>query len=144
VLPTAAPASSGDVVGEAGQQRANRPRLDAESGTGDHEYRYQLTMDHAALREVLEVLRQAYSCGVPEADYMYCSLRLVTNCEENLAIVVAELTDGEVAIVPNGAAAAQSTRVPTPAVWARLHAALESAGWPRTLIYPRTQAEQAR
>jgi hypothetical protein len=50
--------------------------------------------------------------------------------EENLAIVVAELIDGEVAVVANDAAAAQSVRQHAPAVRTRVRSALDSAGWP--------------
>ena len=49
--------------------------------------------------------------------------------EENLAIVVAELVDGEVAAVANDAAAAQSVRMPAPEARARVRSALDSAGW---------------
>jgi Protein of unknown function (DUF3349) len=72
-------------------------------------------VDHA-LREVLEVLRFAYPRGVPEDDYM-ALLALLGDwmSEENLSIVVAELIDGEVAIVANDAAAAQPLRLPAPA-----------------------------
>ena len=70
-----------------------------------------------ALREALEVLRRAYPHGVPEDGYM--ALLTVPGgwlSEENLAIVVAELIDGEVAVVANDAAAAQLVRLPTPEV----------------------------
>ncbi len=49
--------------------------------------------------------------------------------EENVAIVVAELIDGEAAVVANDAAAAQSVRAPAPVVRARVQSVLESAGW---------------
>ena len=90
-------------------------------------------VDHA-LREVLEVLRLAYPRGVPEDDYM--ALLAVLGdwmSEENLSIVIAELIDGEVAIVANDAAAAQSVRLPAPAAKARVRSALDSAGWPQGL-----------
>jgi hypothetical protein len=92
-------------------------------------------VDHA-LREVLGVLRLAYPPGVPEDDYM-ALLTLLGDwmSEENLSIVVAELIDGEVAIVANDAAAAQSLRLPAPAAKARVRSALSSAGWPPGLSY---------
>ncbi len=49
--------------------------------------------------------------------------------EENVAIVVAELIDGEITVVANDAAAAQPVRAPAPAVRARVRSVLESAGW---------------
>jgi hypothetical protein len=49
--------------------------------------------------------------------------------DRNMAIVVAELIGGEVAVVANDAAAAQSVRKPSPAGSARVRSALESAGW---------------
>ena len=48
--------------------------------------------------------------------------------EENIAIVVAELIDGEVVVVASDVAAAQSVRVPAAAGRARVRSALESAG----------------
>jgi hypothetical protein len=49
--------------------------------------------------------------------------------EENVAIVVAELIDGEVLVVANDVAAAQSVRVPAAAARARVQSTLESVGW---------------
>ena len=90
-----------------------------------------------ALREVLEQLRRAYPGGVPEDDYMALLAVLADDMsEENVAIVVAELIDGEIVVVANDAAAAKSVRVPAPAVRARVRSALESAGWHPVLDLP--------
>lgn len=83
-----------------------------------------------ALREVLEQLRRAYSRGVPEDDYMALLAVLGDDMsEENVAIVVAELIDGEVAVVANDAAAARSVKPPGQAAKARVRSKLEAAGW---------------
>jgi hypothetical protein len=83
-----------------------------------------------ALHEVLEHLRRAYPSGVPEDDYMALLAVLGEDMsEENPAIVVAELIDGETVVVANDAAAAQSVRAPRPAARARVRSALESVGW---------------
>jgi hypothetical protein len=83
-----------------------------------------------ALREVLEQLRRAYPRGVPEDDYLALLAVLGDDMgEENVAIVVAELIDGEIAVVANEAAAARSVKAPGPAAKARVISRLESAGW---------------
>ena len=83
-----------------------------------------------ALREVLDQLRRAYPRGVPQNDYM-ALLAVLGNdmSEENVAIVVAELIDGEIPVVANDAAAALSVQTPEQARRARVRALLESAGW---------------
>jgi Protein of unknown function (DUF3349) len=81
-------------------------------------------------RELVEQLRHAYPRGVPEDGYMALLTVLRDDMSErNLAIVVAKLIGGEVAVVANDAAAAQSVRKPSPAAGARVKSALESAGW---------------
>jgi len=82
-----------------------------------------------ALREALAHLRRVYPRGVPEADYMALIAVLADRMsEENVAIVVAELIDGEVLVVANDVAAAQSVRVPAAAARARVRSTLESVG----------------
>jgi hypothetical protein len=49
--------------------------------------------------------------------------------EENLAIVVAELINGEVVVVANDAAVALSVRPPGPERKAHVRSVLGSAGW---------------
>jgi Protein of unknown function (DUF3349) len=86
-------------------------------------------MMNNALREVLEQLRRAYPGGVPKDDYMALLAVLADDMsEENVAIVVAELIDGEIVAVANDAAATESVRVPAPAARARVRSVLESAG----------------
>lgn len=83
-----------------------------------------------ALRKMLEQLRRAYPRGVPEDDYMPLLAVLADDMsEENVAAVVAELIDGETAVVANDAAAAQSVRAPGSVARARVRSVLESAGW---------------
>jgi uncharacterized protein DUF3349 len=83
-----------------------------------------------ALREVLEQLRRAFPHGLPVDDYMPLLAVLSEDMsEENVAIVVAELIDGETVVVANDAAAAQSIRVPGEAANSRVRSALESVGW---------------
>ena len=83
-----------------------------------------------ALREALAHLRRVYPHGVPEADYMALIAVLADGMsEENVAIVVAELIDGEVLVVANDVAAAQSVRVPATAARARVQSTLGSVGW---------------
>ena len=82
------------------------------------------------LREVLEQLRRAYPQGVPAGDYMALLAVLSEDMgEENIAVVVAELIDGETVVVANDAAAAQSVRPPGAAARTRVRVVLESAGW---------------
>jgi hypothetical protein len=65
-----------------------------------------------ALREALAHLQRVYPHGVPEAGYMVLTAVLADGMsEENVAIVVAELIDGEVPVFANDVAAAQSVRV---------------------------------
>jgi hypothetical protein len=83
-----------------------------------------------ALWGILDQLRRAYPRGVPQDDYMALLAVLGDDMsEENVAIVVAEVIDGEIAVVANDAAAALSVRAPGPAGKARVEALLESAGW---------------
>jgi hypothetical protein len=82
------------------------------------------------LRDVLEQLRCAYPVGVPEDDYMALLAVLSEDMsEENVAIVVAELVDGEIVVVANDAAAGQSDRIPPLARRAYVRSVLESVGW---------------
>jgi hypothetical protein len=82
------------------------------------------------LRDVLEQLRRAYPLGVPEDDYMALLAVLSEDMsEENVAIVVTELVDGEFVVVANDAAASQSVRPPSPVRKDQVRSALESAGW---------------
>src|SRR5258708_13789177 len=94
-------------------------------------------MMNNALREVLEQLRRAYPGGVPKDDYMALLAVLADHMsEENVAIVVAELIDGEIVVVANDAAAAESVRGPAPAVRPRVLSALESAACHPDLLRP--------
>jgi hypothetical protein len=83
-----------------------------------------------ALREVVAQLRHAFPDGVPPDDYMALLAVLGEDMsEENVAVVVAELIDGETVVVANDAAAAQSVRAPKAAASARVRSVLESVGW---------------
>jgi hypothetical protein len=87
-------------------------------------------MTNDAQLEVLRQLRQAYPREVPEPDYMPLLAVLAdAMSQENIAIVVAELIDGEVVVVANDVAAAQSVRVPAAAERTRVRSAQESVGW---------------
>jgi hypothetical protein len=81
------------------------------------------------LRPVLAILQRTYPEGVPRQDYR--ALLVVLGdlmCDENLALVVAEFTDGEKVVVDNDAAAAHSINPPQPRDRARVRAALEAHG----------------
>jgi len=75
-------------------------------------------------------LRRAYPQGVPADDYMALLAVLGEDMsEENIAIVVAELVDGETIVVANDTASAQSVRVPGATARARVRRVLYFAGW---------------
>ncbi|MEU4471451.1 DUF3349 domain-containing protein [Micromonospora sp. NPDC023888] len=86
---------------------------------------------------VLKILRLAYPGGPPDRDYLPLLAALQADlCESNLAAVVAELVDGEAAVVDNDAAAAASTRRPPPQEVERVRRLLISAGYAEEDLYP--------
>jgi hypothetical protein len=83
--------------------------------------------DH--LQQTLTSLRHAFPTGVPSRDYLALLVVLHDHfSEENLAALVAELIDGETAVVANDAAAARSVRRPRQPDVERVRAALTSHG----------------
>ena len=83
-----------------------------------------------ALHEPLSILQRAYPNGVPKADYLALLAELsVDMSEENVAIVVAELIDGERVVIGNDLAAALSVRRPAQEAVGRVRERLRSAGW---------------
>jgi Protein of unknown function (DUF1308)/Protein of unknown function (DUF3349) len=83
--------------------------------------------DH--LQPMLRLLQRVFPRGVPASDYMALLVVLQDHLsEENLAAVVAELVDGEIAAVANDAAAACSARRPRPKDVERVRAELYAYG----------------
>jgi hypothetical protein len=83
------------------------------------------------LRSVLETLRKAYPDGVPGEDYLPLLVALWPDfSDRNLAAVVAELLDGEPAIVSHDATAAIGVqRRPSPQDVNRVRGLLAAAGY---------------
>lgn len=82
------------------------------------------------LEPVLVVLRRAYPHGLPDSDYL--PLLAVLDPEfsaRNLAVVVAELIDGEIAVVDNDAAAVAGYRRPPSAEMERVRRHLLANGY---------------
>ncbi|HEX9998836.1 MAG TPA: DUF3349 domain-containing protein, partial [Actinoplanes sp.] len=76
------------------------------------------------------VLQRAYPGNVPSVDYYPLLVVLQEDMSaRNLAAVVAELVDGETAVVDNDAAAAVSVRRPPPRDVERVRTHLLSNGW---------------
>ena len=86
------------------------------------------------LKDAFHLLRRAYPAGVPGSDYD--SLLLVVSevvGEENLGVLIAELTRGNPIDVVNDAAAVHSVRRPGDVDIKRVRAHLAANGWPHEL-----------
>lgn len=79
---------------------------------------------------ILELLRRVFPHGVTQEDYLPLLVVLREGLsEENLAAVVAELMDDEIAVVDNDAAAVASVRRPPATDVKRVRDKLAEAGW---------------
>ena len=82
------------------------------------------------LAPILAVLRRAYPAGLTEDDYLPLLAVLQDYMSyENLAIVVAELVDGERVVVENDAAKAASSLRPSLEQVDRIRRHLVEGGW---------------